>query len=207
MSTRTASTTPAAGRVGPGTGCGRAVGRGQSVCQEGWRAVASAAFFARDAASVRFAAERAIAIYPLNTGTVAVCGMCLAYSGAWDRGLEVMRQACSRLRNYPEWVHFPFFTYHDHREEYPEALHYAKQINMPRFPKWHLSMAAVAGQMGSRDVARAALDALSRLDPASGGDDYVRRAFASWIWTDDDMQRHIEGVRKARALVASGAAQ
>jgi hypothetical protein len=75
---------------------------------------------------------------------------------------------------------------------------------MPRFPKWHLTMAAVAGQMGSREEARAALDALARLDPASGDDDHVRRAFASWTWTDDEMQRLVDGVRKARMLVASG---
>jgi adenylate cyclase len=174
------------------------------VCQEGWRAMASAAFFARDAASVRIAAERAIVINPLNTGTVAVCGMFLAYSGAWDRGLEVIRQAMQPNPHYPGWVHFPFCSYHFNRGEYTTALQHVKQVNMPRFPKWHLTMAAVAGQMGLRDEARAALDALSRLDPASRDDDYVRHAFASWTWTDDEMQRMIEGVRKARTLVASG---
>jgi hypothetical protein len=55
--------------------------------------LASAAFFARDAGGVRIAAERVIVINPPNTGTVAVCGMCLAYSGAWDRRLDVIRQA------------------------------------------------------------------------------------------------------------------
>jgi TolB-like protein/Tfp pilus assembly protein PilF len=174
------------------------------VCQEGWRAMASAAFFARDAAGVRIAAERAIVINPLNTGTVAVCGMFLAYSGAWDRGLEVIRQAMQPNPHYPGWVHFPFCSYHYSRGEYTTALQHVKQVNMPLFPKWHLTIAAVAGQMGSREEARAALDALSRLDPASGDDEYVRSAFASWTWTDDEMQGLIEGVRKARALVASG---
>ena len=174
------------------------------MCQEGWRGMASAAFFARDAASVRIAAERAIMINPLNTGTVAVCGMFLAYSGAWDRGLEVIRQAMQPNPHYPGWVHFPFCSYYFQRGDYPTALQHVKQVNMPRFPKWHLTIAAVAGQMGLREEARAALDALSRLDPASGDDQYARRAFASWTWTDDEMERLIDGVQKARALVASG---
>jgi TolB-like protein/Tfp pilus assembly protein PilF len=175
-----------------------------SVCQEGWRAMASAAFFARDAAGVRIAAERAIAINPLNTGTVAVCGMFMAYSGAWERGLEVLRQAMQPNPHYPGWLHFPFFTYHYNREEYAEALRHAKPINMPRFPKWHLTMAAVAGRLGLRDDARAALEALRRLDPGAGSDEYVRAAFASWVWSDKEIEDVVEGVRKARSLAASG---
>ena len=176
------------------------------VCQEGWRAMASAAFFARDAAGVRIAAERAIAINPLNTGTVAVCGMFIAYSGAWDRGLEVLRQAMTPNPHYPGWLHFAFFTYHYNREDYAEALRHAKPINMPRFPKWHLTMAAVAGRLGLRDEARAALEGLRQLDPAAGSDDYVRAAFASWVWSDEEMEQVVEGVRKARALAGSGGA-
>jgi TolB-like protein/predicted Zn-dependent protease len=174
------------------------------VCQEGWRGMASAAFFARDAAGVRLAAERAIAINPLNTGTVAVCGLFLAYSGAWDRGLDVIRQAMQPNPHYPGWVHFPICSYHIKHGDYTAALQQVKQINMPRFPKWHLTIAAVAGHLGLRDEARAALDGLARLDPARSDDDYVRQAFASWIWTDDEMERLVDGVRKARALVASG---
>ena len=174
------------------------------VCQEGWRGMASAAFFARDAAGVRIAAERAIAINPLNTGTVAVCGMFLAYSGLWDRGLEVLRQAMQPNPHYPGWLHFPFFSYHYNRDEYAEALGHCKPINMPQFPKWHLCMAAVAGRLGLRDEARAALEALRRIDPAAGSDEYARAAFASWVWTDEEMEHTLEGVRQARALVASG---
>jgi len=172
------------------------------VCQEGWRSMASAAFFARDAAGVRVAAERAIAINPLNTATVAVCGMFLGYSGAWDRGLEVIRQAMQPNPHYPGWLHFPFYSYHYIRREYAEALQRAKQVNMPRFPKLHLCMAAVAGQLGLRDEARMAFEALSRVDASSHDDGYARRNFSAWLWREEDIDHHVEGVRKARALVA-----
>lgn len=175
------------------------------VCQEGWRAMASAAFFARNAAGVGIAAERAIAINPLNTGTVAVCGLFVAYSGAWDRGLEVIRQAMQPNPHYPGWLHFPLFSYHYNREEYAEALTHGKRINMPFFAKWHLCMAAVAGRLGLREEARGALDALRRLDPAAGDDEYVRTTFSSWVWTDDEMERLVTGVRMARALAAGSA--
>jgi hypothetical protein len=44
------------------------------------------------------------------------------------------------------------------------------------------------------------LRALRRLDRAAGSDEYVRAAFASWIWTDAEMEHFVESVRKARAL-------
>ena len=175
------------------------------VCQEGWCAMASAAFFARDAAGVRVAAERAIAINPLNTATVAVCGMFIGYSGAWDRGLEVVRHAMQPNPHYPGWLHFPFFSYHYIRREYAEALERVKQVNMPRFAKLHLCMAAVAGQLGLRDEARMALEALSRTAASSPDDGYARRSFTAWLWREEDIDHHVEGVRKARALVAGEA--
>jgi TolB-like protein/Tfp pilus assembly protein PilF len=175
------------------------------VCQEGWRSMASAAFVARDATGVRVAAERAIAINPLNTPTVAVCGMFLAYSGAWDRGLEVLRHAMQPNPHYPGWLHFPFYSDHYLRREYAEALQRAKQINMPRFAKLHLCLAAVAGQLGLRDEARAAFEALSRIDASSHDDGYARRHFAFWLWKEADIDHQLEGVRKARALVAGEA--
>ena len=143
----------------------------------------------------------------LSFDTVAICGMFLACSGTWDRGLDVLRQAMQPNPHYPGWLHFPFFTCHYSREEYAEALRHSKPINMPRFPKWHLTMAAVAGRLGLRDEARAALEGLRRLDPAAGSDEYVRNAFASWIWTDAEMEHVVEGVRKARALAGSGVAE
>jgi hypothetical protein len=118
----------------------------------------------------------------------------------------VLRQAMQPNPHYPGWLHFAFFTYHYNRAEYAEALRHAKPINMPKFPKWHLTMAAVAGRLGLREEACAALEALRRLHPAADSDESVRAAFASWIWTDEEMEHLVEGVRKARALAGSGVA-
>ena len=88
------------------------------------------------------------------------------------------------------------------KPEYAEAFEQTKQINMPRFPKLYLCLAAAAGQLGLRDDARRALEALLRLDASSHDDGYVRRAFTFWHWREEDIDHHVEGVRKARALVA-----
>ena len=82
------------------------------VSQEAWRATASVAFFSRDAGTVHAATEKAIAINPLNTATVAACGMLLTHAGDWERGLEIIRQAMRPNPHYPGWLHFPFATYH-----------------------------------------------------------------------------------------------
>jgi len=173
------------------------------VSQEAWRATASVAFFTRDAGTVHAATEKAIAINPLNTATVASCGMLLAHAGDWDRGLEVIGQAMQSNPHYPGWLHFPFFNYHYRRREYAKALQHAKKVNMPLFPKLHLSVAAATGQLGLRDEARSALGALSRLGTIETNDDGVRDVFASWTWRDDELDHIVEGVRKARALVSS----
>jgi TolB-like protein/tetratricopeptide (TPR) repeat protein len=173
------------------------------VAQEGWRAMASVAFFARDRAGMTVAAERAIALNPLNTGTVAVCGMYLAFSGDVNRGLDVIRQAMGPNPHYPGWLHFVPFWHHYHRDEYAEALQHAKQVNMPALPKLHLCVAAAAGELGLREEARAAFDALSRVDPASLDPEHARAVFRSWVWKDAELDRLIQGLRKARALAAS----
>ena len=160
------------------------------------------AFFSRDVAMVRTAAEKAIAINPLNTATVAACGMMLAHAGEWERGLEIIRRAMRPNPHYPEWLHFPFASYHLRRREYAESLKAVKHVNMPRFPKLHFHIAVVAGYLGLREEARAAFDALGRLGVATD-DDTVRRLFGSWTWDADDLEHILDGVRRARLLAST----
>jgi serine/threonine-protein kinase len=171
------------------------------VSQEAWRATASVAFFSRDAGTVHAATERAIAINPLNTATVAACGMLLAHAGEWERGLEIIRQAMRPNPHYPGWLYFPFAIYHFRRREYAESLKFVKQVNMPLFPKLHLHIAAAAAPLGLRDEARSALEALARLGVATD-DDSVRRIFASWTWDAEELDHIVDGVRQARVLAS-----
>src|SRR6185369_13734657 len=55
--------------------------------QLGWESLAAAHFFRRDVTAFRVAADRAIAINPLNTTIVAILAQLIGYSGEWSRGL------------------------------------------------------------------------------------------------------------------------
>ena len=170
------------------------------VCQQGWSSLASAAFASRDRAGVRVAAERAISINPLNTSIVAVCGMYLAYAGEWERGMEVVQQAMVPNPHYPGWLHFVPFGYHYNRREYAAALQHAKQVNMPLLAKAHMCMAAAAGQLGSVADARAALEALTKIDASLANVDVVRAQWEPWLWNNEELDHWLDGVRKALAL-------
>jgi hypothetical protein len=79
----------------------------------------------------RVAAERAIALNPMDGFTMAYLGFLIAYSGDWERGCAVSEQARSLNPHHPGWYWFaPFFdAYRKH--EYGKALEIAPRIHMP----------------------------------------------------------------------------
>src|SRR5712692_7999523 len=58
-----------------------------------YHALASALFFRRDLGAFRSAAERAVALNPMDGFTLAYLGFLIAYSGDWDRGCALVEQA------------------------------------------------------------------------------------------------------------------
>ncbi|MBA3888404.1 MAG: hypothetical protein H0X67_22165, partial [Acidobacteria bacterium] len=134
--------------------------------QQAWLSLASANFFARDLTALRGAAERRIAINPLQGDAAALCAIFLAHAGDMGRAVALVEQAMDLNPLHPGWYHFVPFMRAYQRAEYEEALVHAKRINMPMFPWAHLSAAAAAGQLGRPVEARTALEALARIHPA-----------------------------------------
>ena len=65
--------------------------------------LASTRFFQKDFDAFRLAAERAVALNPLDGSTKAWMGLLNAYSGDWDRGLSLVEEALRLNPNtYPE---------------------------------------------------------------------------------------------------------
>jgi len=84
---------------------------------------------------------------------------------------------------------------------FEEALVEVKRINMPQFQWMHFDAATIAGHLGRRADAQAAVDALRRINPALLNVDHARRAMEHWYWIDDLTELRLEGLRKALALV------
>ena len=156
--------------------------------------LASVLFFQKDFLACRLSAERTLALNPMDASTTALLGTLIAYSGEWEYGLSVMERAMQLNPNYPGWYHFPAVNYAYHSRDYRGALEIALKINMPGYFFMYTALAAVCGQLGELDRARAALRDLHALVPHAGA--IVREEYDKWF--DAEFVDHMmDGLRKA----------
>ncbi len=169
------------------------------ACQASWEALAEASYFARDLGAFRHAAERALALNPRNTSTLAFMGVLISHGGEWDRGVEIAQRSIELNPHHPGWYHFPRFFDHYRKGEFDQALETTKRLNMPQDFWTHATTAAACGRLGRKEEARAALDALRGLLP--GYREEVGPALALWILDAAVVAQVMEGLALAEALV------
>jgi serine/threonine protein kinase/tetratricopeptide (TPR) repeat protein len=169
------------------------------TCQVGWEALAYASYFARDIGAFRDAAQRAIALNPRNTSTVALMGVLISHSGEWERGCEITRGAMALNPHHPGWYQFPFFFDQYRKGEFEQALETTKRLNMPEDFWVHVVTAAAAGRLGRKEEARAALETLRRLLP--GYRDELGPTLGLWILDAAVVGQVTDGIAQAEALV------
>jgi TolB-like protein/tetratricopeptide (TPR) repeat protein len=157
-------------------------------------AMAEALFFRKEIVAFRHAAERAIAINPMDSATTAFMGLLLAYSGDWQRGCALVERAAQLNPRHPGWYWFgPFYNAY-RQGEYQAALDAAVKINLPHYLHTHAALAATHGQLGDREAARKALGDLLALKPEFGAT--ARREFGKW--QQPALVEHlIDGLHKA----------
>ena len=73
-------------------------------------ALARARFFRKEFQAFRTAADRAIALNPMDGGSLASMGLLMAYSGEWEHGCAMVERAAQRNPHHPGWYWFPFST-------------------------------------------------------------------------------------------------
>jgi tetratricopeptide (TPR) repeat protein len=120
-------------------------------------ALAATLFFRREIQAFHSAAERAIALNPMDGFTMAYLGFLMAYSGNWERGCALTEHARSLNPHHPGWYWFaPFFNAY-RKGDYRTALNIAPKIDMPGFWRTKVALAAVYGQVGEQEGAERAL--------------------------------------------------
>jgi TolB-like protein len=170
------------------------------TCQGGWSALAALYFFERDLNGLRVAAERAVALNPLQTTSCSYMGMLLGYAGDWDRGVDLVERAMELNPHHPRWAHYVLMTDHYRKGEFDKALVDAKRSNLPQFVWTPLCVAVAAGQLGLARDARAALDAIRATHPAYLDPHNVRALWSMWQWDAHLVDRLLEGFAKALAI-------
>jgi adenylate cyclase len=157
-------------------------------------ALASVLFFQKNFLAFRPAAERALALNRMDSSTMAILGTMIAYAGDWEYGVGVVERAKQLNPHHPGWYHYLAVYDAYRRRDYRGALASALKVNMPGYYWPHATLAAVYGQLGEEQRARAALRELHALLPNFGA--MARDLYGKW--NDPEFIEHLlDGLRKA----------
>jgi len=164
--------------------------------QDGYYALAVIRYMREeDFDSFHAVAEQALALNPNNAWVVSDLGTWTAYSGEWERGKALVRKAMTLNPLHQRWLHFPFFLDHYRKREYREARTVALKINLPENHMVQAGLAAVYGQLGETEKAKATLDHILAMHPKFADD--PRAAFVKRRMPRDLVESIMDGLRKA----------
>ena len=164
--------------------------------------LAQALFFQKEFQSFRIAAERAVALNPMDGNAIAFLGEFLSYTGDLARGLALAARAKELNPNHPGWYWYADFYNSYHRGDYPGALSAALKINHPGQWASQAMIAAAYGQLGERQAAGKAVRDLLKLRPDFAAT--IRSVVEKW-WNPEHTRQMIEGWRKAGLQIADEA--
>jgi TolB-like protein/Tfp pilus assembly protein PilF len=156
--------------------------------------LAQALFFQKEFQSFRNAAERAVALNPMDGNSIAFLGELLTYAGDRERGLALAGRAKQLNPHHPGWYWYADFYDSYRRGDYRGALGFALKVNLPGQWFSHAAVAAAYGQLGERDAAAKALRDLLRLRPGFAAT--VSKDIEKW-WEPEYVESLIDGWRKA----------
>ena len=139
--------------------------------------------------------ERGLALNPNHADMLADYGIMLAFSGEWERGLELTGKAMELSPTHPGWFHVAAFMDHYRKGEYEAALAEAKRVQMPDFHWGYAMVAMCCGQLGRDREGRAACDKILSLAPEV--DKHMWHQIAFWNMPEDLAEHIVEGLRKA----------
>jgi len=163
--------------------------------QFGLVSLAQTYFFRQDLAAFRPAAERAMALNPLNTDALGILGLLIVHTGEFERGGAIVRHAMELNPDHAGWMHFGPIWEHFHKREYERALDHANRVDIPGLFWPYLVVAAVCGHLGRRAEAEAAVRDLLAIDREFAA--HARSNIASWHFASGLLEPLLDGLRKA----------
>ena len=168
--------------------------------QHAWQALAGYHFFSRDREAFFPAMDRAISLNQRNTGTAAAMALYVVHGGDAERAAKMIELARTLNPDHPGWYYMVDFHCHFLRGSDEAAYAAIKKINMPDFALGHLALAAVCGELGRAEEARAAVNAIQALEPALLQEGIRAEMTRRWIWGADHRARLLAGFTKGLTL-------
>ena len=157
-----------------------------------YQALAVARFFRKETSACLSAAERALALNPLDASNEAM--FLIAFTGDWERGCRLIRKAMDLNPQHPGWYRVVLALNEYRNGNYRDAVKETVAANAPGVFWTNVMLAAAHAQLGELDAARGALQALLAQKPdlvASG-----RGMLETWYGAD--VATHVvDGLLKA----------
>jgi TolB-like protein/Tfp pilus assembly protein PilF len=163
--------------------------------QLAYHVLAQAHFFRRELQEFRNAADRAIALNPMDGGTTAFMGILIGYSGDWEHGCALTERAMQLNPHHPGWYRFSLFHNAYRKGDYRDALDVALKMNMPSYFYTHAALAAAYGQLGERAGAERAVRELLAQKPDFAA--VARDEYGKWLGHGEILEHQLDGLRKA----------
>lgn len=139
--------------------------------------------------------EQARSLNPHDSDILADLGRTYSLTGAWDRGIPLIREAFERNPALPSWYRLFIALFHYVHEQYAEALAEAQKIGTPNLVYTHVVLAMIYGQIGDREGASHEVDEVLRLYPNFGDNamfEFERRNIDPAI-----ISKMVDGLKKA----------
>jgi len=155
-------------------------------------------FFRKETTGCLSAAERAIALNPLDGSNEAI--FLITFAGDWERGSSLIRRAMELNPHHPRWYELTLSLGEYRKASYRAAIDETVRANAPDIFWTHVVLAAAHGQLGEVEAARSALRDLLAQKPdfVQSGEELLGK------WFEPQMVgRLTEGLRKA-GLPADG---
>jgi class 3 adenylate cyclase/TolB-like protein len=154
-----------------------------------------------DKAVFRNFAERAIELNPNDAFVLADLGTWIAYTGAWDRGKELVTRAKLLNPNHQSWWDWIWLLHHYLNGEYQDARDVGLKINLPNNYMVQAAVAATYGMLGEQRKADEALAHLLEIRPDYPDD--PRAPYRTRGMQTELIEALMEGLRKAGLEVSA----
>jgi serine/threonine protein kinase/Tfp pilus assembly protein PilF len=163
--------------------------------QLAYHVLAQAHFFRGEFAAFRNAADRAVALNPMDGCTIAFMGILMGYAGDWEHGCDLAERAMQLNPHHPGWYRFAAFWKAYGAGDHHAALDVALKFNMPSYFYTHMALAMAYGSLGDGEGASRALRELLAQKPDFART--VRKELGKWVVDSALLEQALDGLRKA----------
>ena len=143
----------------------------------------------------RKAAEDAIAINPNDAAVLLDLGTYIWSSGAYERGLALVKKGIALTPRHPRVFRWAFFSEHFRKHEFQEALAVMLEIDLRNSHLAQIYVASTYGHLGEKEIAKSTIDHILTIYPQFAED--PRKPFVIRCVPEERIEHTMERLRKA----------